>query len=165
MAAVLCGEGSSAFVGGVGTCSQLFRGSIKAGKLWLLVVLTGAEHNEVGSVCEGTPWLAQASQRPGGKRGGEKDKAAGAGAKQGHSGWTCQRQPCSLGMWARRGNGAGASRSWQWGLCSPAVFAELMDPISTALEEKVARGQLVHTGTCVEWFRVIKTLFYIYIFF
>lgn len=88
MAAVLCGEGSSAFVGGVGTCSQ-FRASIRGGKLWLLVVLTGAEHNEVGSVCKGTPWMAQtaqASQRPRGKQGGDKDKALGAGARQGHSG-------------------------------------------------------------------------------
>lgn len=74
---------------GLGTCSQLFRASIKGGKLWLLVVLTGAEHNEVGSVCERTPWMAQAaqaSQRPRRKWGGEKDKALGAAAKQGHSG-------------------------------------------------------------------------------
>lgn len=87
MAAVLCGKGSFAFVGGVGTCYWLFRASIKGGELWLLVVRTEAEHNEVRSVCEGTPWMvqtAQASQRPRGKRGGEEDKAPGAGARQGH---------------------------------------------------------------------------------
>lgn len=87
MAAVLCGKGSFAFVGGVRTCSRLFRASIKGGELWLLVVLTGAEHNEVGSVCEGTPWMvqtAQASERLRGKWGGEEDKAPSAGARQGH---------------------------------------------------------------------------------
>lgn len=95
-----------------------------------------------------------------GKQGGEKDKAWGAGARQGHWGWKCQRQPCSLeGMRVMRGNGTGASRSWQWGLCSPSAFAELMDPISTAPEEKVARGQLVHTGACAACFRVIKRFF------
>lgn len=82
-------RGALSFVGGVGTCSRLFRASIRGGKPWLLVVLTGAEHNEVVSVCKGTPWTAQAaqaSQRPRGKRGGEKDKALGAAARQGHSG-------------------------------------------------------------------------------
>lgn len=63
------------------------------------------------------------------------------------------------GCGAMRGNGAGASKAWQWGLCSLAVFAELMDPISIALEEKVARGQLVHTGTCAVGFRVTKRFF------
>lgn len=88
MAAVLCGEGSFAFVGGLGTCSGLFRASIKGGELRLLVVLTGAEHNEVGSVCEGTPWMVQAAQtskKTQGKWGGEEDKAPVAGARQGHS--------------------------------------------------------------------------------
>jgi len=87
VAAVLCGKGSFPFVGGIGTFSRLIRASIKGGELWLLVVLTGAEHNEVGSVCEGTPWMvqtAQASKTPRGKQRGEEDKAAGAGARRGH---------------------------------------------------------------------------------
>lgn len=40
------------------------------------------------------------------------------------------------------------------------VRAELMDPISTAPEEKVARGQLVHTGTSAACFRVIKKVLF-----
>lgn len=47
-----------------------------------------------------------------------------------------------------RGNGAGANKSWHWGLCSPMVFAELMDPVSIALKEEVAKGQLVHIVGC-----------------
>lgn len=77
MAAVLCSQGSFAFVGGVGSCFWLFRASIKGGELWLLVVLTGAEHNDVCSACEGTPWLlqtARASKRPRRNREGKRTK-------------------------------------------------------------------------------------------
>lgn len=138
MAAVLCGKGSFAFVGGVGTCSRLFRASIKGGELWLLVVLTGAEHNEVSSVCEGTPWMvqtAQASERPRGNGEGKRTKLRVL--VPGRDTWTRHviRGPAlRRGCGAMRGNGAGASKSWQWGLCSPAVFAELMDPLSIALK-------------------------------
>lgn len=82
MAAVLCSQGSFAFAGGVGTCFRLFRASIKGGELRLLVVLTGAEHNDVCSACEGTPWLlqtARASKRPRGNKEGKRTKCqAGA---------------------------------------------------------------------------------------
>lgn len=49
--------------------------------------------------------------------------------------WTKHISPAlRRGCGAMRGNGAGANKSWQWGLCSPAVFAELMDPVSIALK-------------------------------
>lgn len=83
---MLCGKGSFAFVGAVGTCSGLFRASIKGGEPWLLVVLTGAEHNEVGSVCEGTPWMvqtAQASERPRGKWEGGRGQSSGCWCQAG----------------------------------------------------------------------------------
>lgn len=144
MAAVLRGEGSFAFVGGGRTHPRLFRAAIKGGELRLLVVLTGAEHNEVGSVCEGTPWMvqtAQASKRPRGKRGGEEDKAPVL--VPGRDTWT-QHVIRSPALWrgrgAMRGNGAGANKPWQCGLCSPALFAELIDPISTAQKERLERA-------------------------
>lgn len=62
------------------------------------------------------------------------------------------------GHGAMRGNGADANKPWQCGLCSPALFAELIDPISTALKERVAEGQLVHTGTSWVCFGVIKSV-------
>lgn len=137
MAAVLHGKGSFAFVGSVGTCSRLFRASIKGGELWLLVVLTGAEHNEVGSVCEGTPWMvqtAQASQRPG-EGNGEGKRTKLRVLVPGRDTWTKHVSPAlRRGCGAMRGNGAGANKSWQWGLCSLEVFAELMDPVSIALK-------------------------------
>lgn len=92
MAAVLCGEGSFAFVGGLGTCSGLFRASIKGGELRLLVVLTGAEHNEVGSVCEGTPWMVQAAQTSK-KTQGEMGRGRGQS-----SGCWCQAGTLGLNM-------------------------------------------------------------------
>lgn len=63
--------------------------------------------------------MAQASQRPkGGDGEGKKDKALGAGARQGH-GVVSKAALLQEGLRAMRGNGAGASGSWHWGLCSP----------------------------------------------
>lgn len=62
---------------------------LKEGELWLLVVLTGAEHNDVCSACEGTPCYfrqLKLPKDPGGSGEGEEDKALGAIARRGHFG-------------------------------------------------------------------------------
>lgn len=62
---------------------------LKEGELWLLVVLTGAEHNDVCSAWEGTPGYfrqLKPPKDPGGSREGEEDKALGATARQGYFG-------------------------------------------------------------------------------
>lgn len=117
MAAALCGEGSPAFVGGVGSCSQLFRASIKGGTLWLLVVLTGAEHDEAGSVCRGTPgWLRQPRppKDPGGNGEGKRTKLGVPVPGRDTQAGRVKGSPAPGGLWAMRGNGAGASKSRQW---------------------------------------------------
>lgn len=97
----------SAFVGGVGTCSQLFRASIKAGKPWLLVVLTGAEHNELGSVCKGTPGWLSPPRDPKGEMGRGKGQSSGCWCQAGT--WGCVK--------GSPAPGGAEGDAWEWRRC------------------------------------------------
>lgn len=113
MAAVLCSQGSFAFVGGVGSCFWLFRASIKGGELWLLVVLTGAEHNDVCSACEGTTGCFRQLGLP--KDPGETGRGRGQSAKQGYFGLNMPQ--ASYALEGMRGN------AWEWCRCQQ-ILAE-----------------------------------------